>query len=263
MPIEMDIDELQIYLGRDYQLTDKIIVHHPTITEVAEFGEQRYYSAVFMLTAIPSDMKFQLEDLGYNYMEVQDYDLFLYITRSLSSDKTSLLLGDLDLSKMQITMDESINEIVLVDLDSGARIDRYVWLRLREFLRTIHGIVPKIQKAANETTRKILIKLDREKAEKAAKSPAKSQLKVLISGLMRNPGCTLSFSEIKELPLYMLMDTIKGLQVFTSTNALLIGANSGMVDIKKIDKKEFDWMRDLQGSDASKIKLNAETQSKI
>ena len=246
MDSNLDAYESLMYFGYDFDLTDKIKIHSPRVGEIIQFGEQKYYSSVFMLTAIPSDMKHQLDDLGFNYMNVSDYELFLYLAKSLSQESTSLLLGDLDLSKMELTTSEENGELVLADLETGAVIDRFVHYRLAQYIRKMHGITPKVEKAANETTRQILIKLSREKAAKAAKEPYKSQLITMCSALMRNPACTESFEGLKNMPVYAVVDTLMGVQVFTATNALLIGAHSGMVDTSKIPKKEFDWMRNLE-----------------
>lgn len=257
---ELSVDELSLFIRKDYQVTDKIAIHHPTVQEIAEFGEQRYYSSVFMLTCIPSDMKHQLEDLGMNYMKVPDYELFLFMTRGLKQSDTSLLLGNLDLSKMEPVKDENTNEIVLVDLETSTKIDRFVYLKMVMFLRKMHGIVPKVEKAANELTRKMLIRMSREDAERAKAKPWSSQLKPIISGLMRSPSCGLSLDDILNLPIYVAVDTIMGIQVFTVTNALLMGSYSGMVDTSKINKKEFDWMRDAQDT-AKRQVLNSAAQT--
>lgn len=238
--------ESLMYYGYDFNVTDKIKIHSPKVGEIVQFGEQKYYSSVFMLTAIPSDMKHQLDDLGFNYMDISDYELFLYLVKSLPQESTSLLFGDLDLSKMELTTSDENGEIILADPFSGAKIDRFVHYRISQYIRKMHGIVPKVEKAANETTRQILIKLSREKAEKAAKEPYKSQLVTMASALMRNPGCTETFEGLKSMTIYAMVDTLMGVQVFTTTNALLIGAHSGMVDTSKIPKKEFDWMRNLE-----------------
>jgi hypothetical protein len=260
MVISNVIDESQIYFGADFQVTDKILIHQPTGREIIEFGEQRYYSGITMLTAIPSDMKYQLEDLGFNYMKVEDYDLFLLLSRGLTPEATKVNFGDLDFSKMELAKDDENGLPVLVDTDAGIKIDKSVYLRMAEYLRKMHGIIPKVQNAANETTRQILIQLDRDKAAKAAKEPYKSLLKTIISGLMRNPACTMSWNELLDLPINALMDTLSGVQIFTATNALLIGAHSGMVDTSKINKKEFDWMRDYEASKSSIVKENTSTK---
>ena len=41
------------------------------------------------------------------------------------------------------------------------------------------------------------------------------------------------------------MDSVQRLQVYESSRALLAGSYSGFVDTSKIDKSQFDFMRDI------------------
>ena len=66
-------DELKMYFGEDYWVTNKIKIMQPTIGDIVEWGEREYYSMIHVLTCIPSDMKSQLEDIGINYMEISDF----------------------------------------------------------------------------------------------------------------------------------------------------------------------------------------------
>lgn len=79
----LEFDELQAYFGEDYVVTDKIRVHSPTLGDVIKYGERRYYSLLYLLTAIPSDMKSYLFDAGIDYEEISDFDLFCSLTRGL------------------------------------------------------------------------------------------------------------------------------------------------------------------------------------
>ena len=45
-----DVDDLKIYRGSDIHITDKIIVIQPTIDQIIEFGEKRYFQTVHCLT---------------------------------------------------------------------------------------------------------------------------------------------------------------------------------------------------------------------
>mgnify|MGYP003413624107 CR=1 FL=1 len=38
-----DVDDLKIYRGSDIRITDKIIVTQPTIDQIIEFGEKKYF----------------------------------------------------------------------------------------------------------------------------------------------------------------------------------------------------------------------------
>ena len=70
----LDIDELQLYFGDDFIINDKIKIHQPTVDEIVRYGEQKYFSMVHTITAIPSDMKSQLDDMGLDYDKLKDFE---------------------------------------------------------------------------------------------------------------------------------------------------------------------------------------------
>ena len=61
-----DVDDLKIYRGSDIRITDKIVVTQPTIDQIIEFGEKRYFQTVHTLTGVGADFKWQLWD----YLEI-------------------------------------------------------------------------------------------------------------------------------------------------------------------------------------------------
>ena len=238
-------DTVKMYFGKDYQVNEKIILKSPTIGDIVEFGEREYYSMVYTLTCIPSDMKSKLEDMGINYMKISDFELFILLTRNLTKDQTYLILGDLDLSKFEAVVNKENEELCLYDNENDILIDKLVYLNIVGYIRLLHGIKPKIEKAATETVRQILIKLDRDRIAKSENEPYKSQLKDLISGMMRYPGFKYKSWELQQCSLYEFMDTVQGAQIYVSTTALLKGMYSGMIDTSKINKKEFNWLRSI------------------
>lgn len=240
----IEIDELKMYFGEPFKLNDKITIYQPTIGDIIKFGEKQYYSVISTLTCIPSDMKSQLEDLGINYMEISDFELFMLMARGLTKEMTKLILGEIDLSTFEPYINKANGEQVLYDEVNDIVIDRLIYMKMVEYIRKMNNMKkPKVEKAANETTRKILIQLDRDRIKKMKKEPYKSQLKELISAMMRYPGFKYKKNELKECGLYEFMDTVQGAQIYISSTALLQGSYSGMIDTSKIDKKEFNWMR--------------------
>ena len=239
----IDIDELKLLFCEPIQLNDKITLYQPTIGDIVDFGERQYYSTIHMLTCIPSDMKSQLFDMGIDWEEIPDFDLFIMLTRTITHEQTKLVFGDMDLSKMDIEQDPISKTIRLHDTEKDIVIDQLVYLKIMEYLRKLHSISPKVERAGNKATKKILIELDREKIQKASKEPYKSQLKELISGVMRFPGFKYKMCELKQCGLYEFMDSVQGAQIYISSTALLQGSYSGMIDTSGIDKKAFNWMR--------------------
>lgn len=239
----LELDELQMYFGNDYIVNAKIKIHQPTIGEIVDFGEQEYYSVIHTLTCIPSDMKSQLWDIGIDYMDISDFNLFILLTRGLTPEQTNLLFGDLDFSKLQPFPNPQNNQLVLYNEYGEIVIDELAYMKIANYLRKLHSIKPKVENATTKTVKKLLIQLDRDRIARQRKQPYKSQLRELISAMMRYPGFKYKKNELKECGLYEFMDTVQGAQIYVSSTALLQGMYSGMIDTSKIDKKNFNWLR--------------------
>ena len=241
--ISLDVDELQLYFGDDYVINDYIKITQPLIGEVVDYGEAQYFSMVHTLTAIPSDMKSQLWDLGLDWTEMDDFELFMMLVQTLTPDKTSILFRDLDFSKLKPFKNNQNGDIVLADKETGIIIDKMIYLRIMSYLRKLHNITPKVEKAANKMTKKVLIEEDRQKILLAKDKPFKSYLLPLISAIKVKQGYTKDY--VRNMGLYEFFDDIARAQVINNADHLLSGAYSGMMDLKKVNKQEFNWMREL------------------
>lgn len=241
--INLDVDELQLYFGDDYVINDYIKITQPLVGGVVDYGEAQYFSMVHTLTAIPSDMKSQLWDMGLDWTEVDDFELFMMLSQTLTLDKTSILFGDLDFSKLRPFKNNQNGDIVLADKETGIIIDKMIYLRIMSYLRKLHNITPKVEKAANKMTKKVLIDEDRQKILNAKNKPFKSYLLPLISSIKVKQGYTKDY--VRNMGLYEFFDDIARAQIINNADHLLSGAYSGMMDMKKVDKREFNWMREL------------------
>ena len=242
--INFDADDLQLYLGSDYVINDHIKIFQPTIRQIAEFGERDFFSVVHTIVAIPSDMKSQLWDNGIDWMEIEDFDLFIMLSQTLTPDRTRLLFGDLDFSKLKPFNHPHIEgEIILADKESGVLIDKMIYLRIVSYLRKAFNITPKVEKAANKMTKKILIEEDRKKIEFNKDKPFKSFLLPLISSVKVKQGYTKDY--VLNMGYVEFMDDISRMQVINNADHLLSGVYAGTIDIKKINKAELNWMKEL------------------
>ena len=185
-----EIDPLQLYFGDDYIINDKIKIKQAKIGDIVDFGEAKYFSVVHTLTAIPSDLKSKLWDMGLDWMEVEDFELFIMLAQTLPIESTKLLFGDLDFTKLKPYRNKENGDIVLADLESGVKIDKLIYLRIVNYLRKVHNITPKIERAANKTTKQILIDEDRMKIRLNQEKPFKSYLLPLISSVKVRMGYT-------------------------------------------------------------------------
>ena len=241
--INLDVDDLKLYIGDDFVINDNIKVFQPTIRKIAEFGERDFFSVVHTVTAIPSDMKSQLWDMGLDWMEVDDFELFMMLAQTLTPDRTGILFGDLDFSKLKPFKNNQNGDIVLADKDTGVIVDKMVYLQIVSYLRKAFNITPKIEKAANKMTKKILIEEDRKRIEFNKDKPFKSFLLPLISSVKVKQGYTKEY--VLNMGYVEFMDDVARIQTIHNADHLLSACYAGTIDMKKINKAELNWMKEL------------------
>ena len=238
-----EMDALQMYFGDPYVINDKIIIKQPKVKDIVQYGEKSYYSMVHTIVAIPSDMKAQLDDMGLDYEQVSDFELFMLLSQSLTKDRTEVILGDLDLSRLKPYKNPQNDEIILADKENGIVIDRFIYERMATHIRNMHGLKKKVEKAKNAITKKVMIEEDRRNIERNKNKEYVSFLLPLISSVKARQGYTLDY--IKNEGLVEFMDEVNRLQIIHNADALLSACYSGFCDTSKIDKKQLNWMRDL------------------
>ena len=202
--MDLEVSDLELYFGDDYVINDKIKIHQPTIGEVVNYNEAKYFSMVYTLTAIPSDMKSPLFDMGLDWCEVEDFELFMMLSRTITQDKTELLFGDIDFSKMRPFQNNQNGEIVLADKETGLIIDQLVYKRIVNYLRKLHNITPKVEKAKGKRAKQAMIDEDRRNREYGKDKPFKSYLLPLISSVKVKQGYTKTY--IRNMGLYEFFD---------------------------------------------------------
>ena len=242
--INLDVDDLKLYIGDDFVINNYIKIFQPTIRQIAEFGEKDFFSVVYTITAIPSDMKSQLWDAGFDWMEVDDFELFMMLAPTLTIDKTRILFGDIDFTRFGIFPHPyAEGEVALIHKDTRVIIDKMVYLQIVSYLRKAFNITPKIEKAANKMTKKILIEEDRKKIEFNKNKPFKSYLLPLISSVKVKQGYTKEY--VLNMGYVEFMDDLDRLQVIHNADHLLSACYAGTIDMKKVNKSELNWLREI------------------
>lgn len=237
----LEVDELLLYFGDDYVINDNIRIHQPLVGEIVNC-ERDYFSMVHTLTAIPSDLKSQLWDMELDWCIMDDFALFRMLAPTLTQDKTAILFGELDFSKMSQYKNKN-GDIVLADKEAGIIIDQLIYIRMMNYLRKLHNITPKVEKTKSKTVKKWLIEEDKRKIELAKNKPFKSYLLPLISSVKVKQGYTKDY--VRNMGMYELFDDIARLQIIHNADHLLSAAYAGTIDMKKIDKKSLNWMCEI------------------
>ena len=233
----------------------------PNIGQIVEYGEQGYFGVAHTLTAIPSDMKAQLWDMQIDWMEISDFQLFTLLCKTLPVERTSILLGDLDLTQLKLYPHPQIEDaVILANKETGIIIDEYIYMKMAEYIRKMHGFSKNVERAKNKMTKKILIQEDRDKIKRNANKSYESYLLPLISSVQARLGYTKEY--IRNMGLCEFTDMVSRLQIIVNSDALLHGMYGGMIDTKKINKSELNWMREIVHDNSPRgIVLNEGSQS--
>lgn len=243
-------DELKIYRGQDYIISDHIVIHQATLDDICEYGEQDYYSMVYQLTATPQSMKYQLWKMGVDYTTVSPFELFYSILyRLYSQEKTSILFGSLDLTRFQI-MQHKENESVFLYQEMENQpviIDEFTYDMMMDYLCQVHMIQRDEKKPANETTKMILIEDARDDYEKNKNKEYHSQLKNMISAMVNCEGFKYNHSEVWNMKINAFMDSVRRVSKIKNANLLLQSGYSGFgINLKEISNKQLDWLGELE-----------------
>lgn len=251
MEIINEFDELQIYGGNSYKINDNISIRQPTLGEIRDYGEKKYFNMVYTLCSVGADLKWQLDDIGIDYTQISDYKLFYsYLAKRYSKEETKILFGDiLNFSQMQIIHDGDIEDDIMIQLlDNGStiRIDRFIYASIVNILRKMHKFKRNDELPGNEATRQILIEDARDEYEENKNKRGKSYLLPLISTMVNSEGFKRNDITVFDMKVRAFMDSVARVGKIKNAELLLQSGYSGFgIDLKKIDKETLNYMGEL------------------
>lgn len=199
---------LNLLYQKRYKINDSVSIVIPTVGEIIS-NEDTYYSLVSILTAMPIDLMVYLDDAGIDFTSINEYELFLLMFSGLKSQDTSLVFGDLDLSKFNIAANEENGTIVLLDKENDIKIDRAVHGQIAGILRKIHHLEKNLRKPANDEAKKFMLKRARDKMRRHKNRKEKSQLESLIVAMVNTEQYKYDFEGTKELSIYQFNESVR------------------------------------------------------
>lgn len=240
-------DELLIYRGSDIFVKEGITIRQPTLGEICDYGERDYFSMVFSLTAVPADLKWQLDELGLDYTHVSDFELFYtMLYKSFTKEQTAILFGGLDWAGFGLYSKPDSNDVVLFNPCSNIIIDEFTYLVIMDVLRRIHGLKRNQQLPGNEATKRILIEDARDAYFASLDKEYHSQLKHLISTMINSPGFKYGHSEVWNMKINAFMDSVKRISKIKHADLLLQSGYSGYgINLKDVTSQQLDWLGEL------------------
>lgn len=198
------IDQLKLFRGEGYKINDKILIRQPTLEEIVDFGEQRYFGLVRTICSTPADRKVEIWDKLHVFWEkIDEYDLFISLFQTLQKSEVSILFGDMDFTTFKLGTQTGLPDLVLKNKDQVV-IDRAIHKLMTDYLRQIHKLKKNVDTGFNDATRKIMIEDDRDEMALQMQKPFQSLLLPLISSLTNCPEFKYRWDDVWTLPIGVL-----------------------------------------------------------
>lgn len=232
---------LNILYKREIPINDKIKIVIPTVGEILK-NEDAYYNIVYTLTAMPADMMVQLDDVGIDFAQINEYELFLILFNSLKSQDTSLVFGDLDLRKFQVGINEQNGNVVLIDTENDIRIDRAIHDKIASTLRSIHHLEKNRHTPGNEDAREYMLKRARAKLRRQMSKKSLSQLESLIIAMVNTEQFKYGFEGTLELSIYQFNESVKQIIKKVDYDNRMYGVYSGTINVKELSQDDLNWL---------------------
>lgn len=248
---EIEFDKLQMYLGEPYiidleDVAGSITLVQPTIGKVAALGEKKFYETLNVFVTNTTSYRLLLWENGIDWNEISDFDLFCMLYKQINKDVSDLLFENVDFSKFEIVGKGENKEIVLYNSESGIEINQDVYNHISQYLRNIFNIFPEEKITNDSMMKEMFINKDKRKVEndKYREDKGSSSIQSLISACVNHPGFKYKLAEIKDVGICEFYDSVKRLQIYENSTALMKGMYSGFVDGSKINSNDYNFMRD-------------------
>ena len=232
---------LNLLYRRSYPITDVISINVPTVREILE-DEDDYYGLVSMFTAMPFDMMVQLDDAGIDFTTINAWELFVMLFPVIQMKDTSLILGDLDLKKFNIALNEEIGDVVLLDTENDIVIDRMVHDKIATTLRKIHHLEKNTKKPGNDAAKDYLLKRARAKMKRRKRMSEVSALESLIISVVNTEQFKYNYETVKDLTIYQFNESVYQIVRKVDYDNRMRGVYAGTIDVKALKQEDLTWL---------------------
>ena len=235
------MNTISLLYKREYEINDNIKVTIPTVGEIIE-NEDEYYSLVQTFTAMPIDVMAQLDEVGIDFTQINEWDLFRMLFNGLKVIDTHLILGGLDLSKFEPAINEENNTLVLIDREHDIKIDRAIHDQIASVLRKIHHLEKDMRKPGNEEAKKYLIERAKTKLKRQKKRKKVSQLEQLIVALVNTEQFKYNFDGTLGMSIYQFNESVRQIINKIDYDNRMHGVYAGTISVKDLSQDDLNWL---------------------
>lgn len=254
---KLEFDQLKLYFGEPYtiDLPDRegvVTITPPTIGDIVEFGEKEFYDTVNIFIANTTMFRAVLWDLGMDWNNVSNFELFLLFKGTISDDAAKLLMPDITFSNFNAfekTLEDN-KQVVLYDPDANIEIDSEVYEYMSQYIRNVFKMFPEDEFTKDELLKTWWIEKDKRDAsiKKQKNKDTEISIQPIISACINHPGFKYKLKELKDVNVCEFYDSVERLQIYEQSTALLSGLMGGFIDGSKIKPDEYNFMRSIEDS---------------
>lgn len=226
---------------QQFAINDYIKVMIPYVGDIID-NEDAYYNLVSIITAMPIDMMVQLDDVGIDFTTINEYELFLIMFAGLKEQDTSLIFGDLDLSKFTYDENKQNGQIILIDHESGIKIDKVIHSQIADVLRKIHHLEKNRRKPANEEAKAYMLKRARDKQRRHRNRTQDSSLESLIVAMVNTKEYKYDFEGTRELSIYQFNESVRQVIKKVDYDNRMYGVYTGTINPKDLSQDDLNWL---------------------
>lgn len=226
---------------KQVEINDHIKIMIPSVGDIVD-KEEEYYSMVFAITSMPIDLMAQLDDAGIDFTSINEYDLFLMMFQNLKTQDTSLLFGDLDLSKFNLAINEQNGTVVLLDTENDIKIDRAIHGYIADVLRKIHHLEKNRRKPANKEAKEYMIQRAKDKLKRNRRRKQESQIEPLIVAMVNAEQFKYNFDTVRDISVYQFNESVRQIVNKVDYDNRMYGVYAGTVDAKKLRQEDLNWL---------------------
>ena len=224
------------------EIVPNLFLRIPTVGEILE-DEDKYYGIVSSLTASPFQYMVQLDDMGIDYTQITDYQLFMMLFPMYAQSDLSLIFGDLDTSDFNVYINQDDDSQVIYSPSNNIIIDELVYNDLSDMIRKINLFEKVKSKPGNESARKYLLEKERKKQKRNAKKPRFPYLEKMVIALVNTSEFPYNYETCMDLSIYKFNQSLQQIQRKIAFDNTMVGVYAGTVDTSKMaDKDALSWI---------------------
>ena len=210
-----------LLLASDLPITETLSLRIPTVGEILDFGEDDYFGMAQAFSSVPYDAQLWLDDMGIDYQEISEFELFFLTLCGYRNKDLSLLFGPADLSHMEFGQ-KADGDKILFDSTQQLVIDELLQREIADGIRLIHGW---------------------KQRKRSRNKPKTKYLEDLVVAMVNHHDFKYDYTGVRELNIYCFHRSVNQLLHGRNADALLQAVYNGKIDSSKLDEMALSFIR--------------------